>query len=284
MRYRWLPLPAIRSRMSAALRSRLAREYLPAARCDDDLFLVEFPKSGMTWLTFLIANVNAQLSGDRRAVTFFNINDFVPDVWTNRYATMPRTAVPGYRCFKSHAPYLRQYRKVIYLVRDPRDVLVSFWVFLRGLGWWRGTLEELVADRQHGIEGWTRHVSGWLSGIDAAASFSLIRYEDLLANTTGELKRLYGLLGLPVSEEVLAAAIERSSIERMRALDSQFAAGHPARRRCEFVRRHPAGGGRIALPAPVRDLIEQEAASLMERLGYSHPGADEALARLPADA
>lgn len=271
----WKLASAMRSQMSATLSSIAAREYLPADRCDDDLFLVEFPKSGMTWLTFLVANVNAQLSGDRRAVTFFNINDFVPDVWTNRYASVPH-AMPGYRCFKSHASYLRQYRKVFYLVRDPRHVMASFWVFLTGLGWWRGTLEELVADRKHGIQGWIRHVNGWLTGIDAAASFSLIRYEDLLMNTPGELKRLYGLLGLPVTDEVLAAAVERSSIERMRELESQFTPYHPARKNRQFVRRHPTGGGRAQLPAHVCKLIEDQAAPLMERLGYSRDAAGEA--------
>lgn len=282
MPHLWQLASAIRSQMSGALQSIAAREYLPADRCDEDLFLVEFPKSGMTWLTFLVANVNAQLSGDRRAVTFFNINDFVPDVWTNRYASVPHAPMPGYRCFKSHASYLRQYRKVIYLVRDPRHVMASFWVFLNGLGWWRGTLEELVADRQHGIQGWIRHVNGWLTGIDAVASFSLIRYEDLLMDTRGELKRLYGLLGLPVTDEVLAAAVARSSIERMRELESEFTACHPARKNRQFVRRHPTGGERAQLPEHVRELIEHQAAPLMERLGYSRHAAGKAAAGLPA--
>jgi hypothetical protein len=50
---------------------------------------------------------------------------------------------------------------------------------------WQGTLEELVAHPQYGISAWVRHVGGWLDHVDATASFTLLRYEDLRARTGG---------------------------------------------------------------------------------------------------
>ena len=226
----------------------MSRHFLPGERHDDDLFVVEFPKSGVTWLTFLLANVNAQIAGDRRAVTFFNLNDFVPDVQSVSHVSVPRAAVPGYRFFKSHAPYMAEYRKVFYLVRDPRHVMVSYWTFLTSLGWFRGNLEQLVADRTHGIRAWVDHVTGWLDGVHPSASFALVRYEDLLSNPHGELGRLYRLLGMPVTDEVIATAVERSSIERMRDLEAEAAAGNPALKNFEFVRRHAPGTARAPRP------------------------------------
>lgn len=255
-----------------AVQSLAARQYLPRVRNDDDLFVVEFPKSGVTWLTFLVANVNAQLNGDPRAVTFFNVNDFVPDVQSVRHIGPARSPLPGYRCFKSHAPYVAAYRKVIYLVRDPRHVMVSYWTFLQALGWWRGSLEQLIAHPRYGIRAWVKHVEGWLHGVDAASSFAVLRYEDLTADTAAELSRLYTLLGLPVTSAMIALAIERSSIARMRELEAQFAAGHPALRGVEFVRREPVGGARIALPDTLRERIEREAAPTMKQLGYAPGG------------
>lgn len=248
------------------------RESLPSERHDEDLYLVEFPKSGVTWLTFLIANVNVLLNGDRRVVTFFNINDFVPDVQVTRYASLPHSPLPGYRCFKSHAPRLQQYRKVFYLVRDPRHIMVSYWVFLNSIGWWRGTLEQLISHPEFGIAAWVDHVTGWLDGSDATVSFALIRYEDLMADTHGELKRLYGLLGMPVTDALLQDAVERSSIERMRELEAEFNARHPALKNFAFVRRDPPGGARGPLPDHLRDVIERRAGPLMERLGYRLTG------------
>jgi hypothetical protein len=263
------------AQLTDVVQSLAARPFLPAERNDDDLFIVEFPKSGVTWLTFLIANVNAQLNGDPRAVTFFNVNDFVPDVQSVRHVGPARAAMPGYRCFKSHSPYLSSYRKVIYLVRDPRDVMASYWTFLRGLGWWGGTLEQLVAHRKYGIRAWMDHVGGWLRGIDAATSFALLRYEDLTANTSAELTHLYALLGLPVTPGIIATAIERSSIERMRQLERSFAASHPALGGLEFVRQQPLGGARTPISSAARELIEREAVSVMKQLGYGPVGALE---------
>ena len=229
---------------------------------------MEFPKSGVTWLTFLIANTNILLNNDRRSVTFFNVNDFVPDVQVVSHFGASALAIPGYRCFKSHSSYIRRYRKVFYLVRDPRHVMVSYWAFLTGLGWWRGSLEDLIRSRKFGIKAWCAHVGGWLDGADAAASFVLVRYEDLVANTRHELARLYQLLGLPVDDQILSIAIERSGIDRMREAEAAFNSGHPALRDLEFVRRGRPGGSRHALPDELRRLIESEAAPLMRRLGY----------------
>lgn len=265
--FRQLLSPA-RRLLGRAAQSRISRPFLPGERHDDDLFVVEFPKSGVTWLTFLLANVNAQLGGDRRAVTYFNLNDFVPDVQSVSHLSVPRAALPGYRFFKSHAPYIPEYRKVFYLVRDPRQVMVSYLAFLTGLGWFRGTLEQLVADKTLGIRAWVDHVAGWLDGIHPSASFALVRYEDLLSNPHGELERLYRLLGLPVTAEIIATAVQRSSIERMRELEAQAAASHPALRNFEFVRRHAPGTPRAPVPDHVREMIEREAGVLMERIGY----------------
>lgn len=260
---------ATRAHLASALRTYVSYEFLPAERRDDDLFLVEFPKSGVTWLTFLVANVNALLSGDQRNITFFNINDFVPDVQVTPHVGPPLLRLPGYRCFKSHSPYIRRYRKTFYLVRDPRHVMVSYWTFLKALGWWRGTLEELVEHPGYGVAAWVEHVSGWLDRVDPAASFTLIRYEDMVANPAGELQRLYQLLGVTLSEEILALAVERSSLERMRESEALMAAGHPALKNVEFVRRGGVGGAREALAPQIRRRIEEQAGSVMTRLGYS---------------
>jgi hypothetical protein len=265
-------LSATRARIGDAAVSFAEWNSLPGERRDDDLFLVEFPKSGVTWLTFLMANVNALLAGERRDITFYNINDFIPDVHSVRFVSSASAALLGYRCFKSHSPYVRRYRKVIYLVRDPRHVMVSYWRFLKGLGWWSGSVEELVVHRKYGIGAWVDHVDGWLSGVDAAASFGLVRYEDFLADAGRELQRLYAMLGFALTDELIAAAVERSSLERMRQLEAGFAAGHPALKNLEFVRRGEVGGAREPLSVHAQELIERRAGNLMRMLGYGAQG------------
>src|SRR5271155_3180145 len=92
---------ATRTRLRDAVEGYIHDEYLPRPRQDDDLFIVEFPKSGITWLTFLIANINIILSNDHREVTFFNISDFVPEPQTTKYLGPEKLSAPGFRCLRS---------------------------------------------------------------------------------------------------------------------------------------------------------------------------------------
>src|SRR5208337_5516979 len=82
----------------------------------DDTFLVSYPRSGNTWTRFLIAN----LLHPQEHVTFANIERQVPDAeaQSSRYMR----GVPSPRIIKSHSYFHPRYPRVIYIVRDPRDV------------------------------------------------------------------------------------------------------------------------------------------------------------------
>ncbi len=261
-------LTGIGSLIVDAVSTASKRHYLPVPRRDDDLFLVEFPKSGITWLTFLIANVNLLINDDPRTATLFNINDFVPDVQSVRHLQGLPYRLPGYRIFKSHATYLREYRKIVYVVRDPRHVMSSYLAFLKGLGQWTEGIEELVVHQYYGIGAWRDHVTGWLENADAASSFTLLRYEDLLAKPQGELARLYRLMGVAVTPEQINLAVERSTIHALGNLEREFNACHPAIQKLHFFRTGSLGGSREPMPESVLRRIEDVAGEVMTRIGY----------------
>lgn len=237
----------------------------------DDTFLVEFPKSGITWLTFLIASVNLQKSGIDRQPTFFAINDLVPDIHTSRHLPKP-LPFPGHRFIKSHAPHNPLYSKVIYLVRDPRDVMASYHAFATKLGWYQGSLSDMIRDQYFGIEAWVNHAQSWLTQTRPSVSFNVIRYEDLRSDTAGVLKHIYALLGFTIEPEVIHTAVESSSFSKMKAnegfctdrnltLPSDFT----------FVRK---GGNSHKEEISAEDLgyIEQLAGETMKVFGYEcHP-------------
>ena len=267
---KWIALKA-RALAASGLRPIERPVEVPANPRHDDLYLVEFPKSGVTWLCFLIANTNLLLSGDdKRQVTFFNVHAFIPEINVSSHLADPATALPGFRIIKSHAPLNLDYPRVFYLVRDPRDVMVSYHAFLNKTGWFRSSLNELIEHPDFGIAAWVGHVSGWLDNVPASRSFAVLRYEDLLADPAKELKALYRLLGFELADTLAGDAVERSTIDRMRLLEAEANARHPANSGMEFVRKGKTGGGRERLPDSAKQQIELVAGSLLKRLGYPH--------------
>lgn len=251
-------------------RRRLYAAGLPSEPCNDDLYLVEFPKSGITWLTFLVANANLLLAGEtHRQVTFFNILDFVPDVHVNRNISPATSHAPGFRCIKSHATYNPYYRKVVYLVRDPRNVMPSLHAFLTKLGWYGGSLEQMIDDSRFGANAWAAHVRSWLDRIHPTHSFLILRYEDLLADTAAQLRTLYRHLGWELDDQLVAKAVERSSLDRMKLEEALFNAANPSLASFSFVRDGRASGPRQEMPPSVVARIEAHAAGEMTRLGYA---------------
>lgn len=233
----------------------------------DDTFLVEFPKSGITWLTFLIASVNLQKSGIDRQPTFFAVNDLVPDIHTSRHLPTP-LPFPGHRFIKSHAPHNPLYSKVIYLVRDPRDVMASYHAFAGKLGWYQGSLSDMIRDQQFGIEAWVKHVQSWLTQTRPSVSFSVIRYEDLLSDTAGILHHIYALLGFNIEQHVIHAAVVGASFSKMKENDA-FCADRNLTlpKDFTFVRK---GGTSHKEEISAEDLryIEQHAGETMKIFGY----------------
>src|SRR6201987_839110 len=87
----------------------------------DDVFLVSYPRSGNTWTRFLLGNLIHQ----DEPVTFSNIESRIPEIYFNPDRAL--RALPRPRMLKSHECFQPQYPHVIYIVRDPRDVAISFY-------------------------------------------------------------------------------------------------------------------------------------------------------------
>lgn len=245
---------------------------LPKNQHHDDVWLVEFPKSGVTWLTFLIANVNCKMTNRNVNVNFYNINDFVPDIHVSRYLKDDLALYPGYRFIKSHSLYNPFYYKVIYLIRDPRSVMVSYYNFLVGLQSYSGSISTLIRGKKYGIDAWIKHVSGWLYDVSPDKRIFFIKYEDLLKDTTGCLSNLYCHLGLNVPETVLKNAVESSSKNKMKELERAWKNGDVKFRAIlkdfQFVREGGASNYLNTLSSEDVKYINYKAGELMKMFGY----------------
>lgn len=250
---------------------RAARNF---AVYPDDTFVVSYPRSGNTWTRFLIAN----LVYPEKNVAFTNIEKLIPD--TSSQSNRALKATPRPRIIKTHEYFDHRYRKMIYIVRDPRDVALSYYDFQRKYrqiedGY---PLEQYVDDFVQGrlisIDWgtWAENVASWMYTRGKRKEFLLLRYEDMMKDTMHELTRIANFLGIAPETQRLQQAIERSSADRMRELEKleadQWVATKNRRKDIPFVRVAKAGGWRTSLPETCVRQIETAWGDLMTTLGY----------------
>ena len=184
---------------------------------DDDTFLVAYPKSGITWLRFLLGNYFAEGKCD-----FSNSHLVIPDIHYNpEYCSQ----IVGPRLIKSHMPYTADYPKVIYLVRDGRDVAVSYFYYLKKYRriapeiTFMEFITEFNAGKIDQFGHWGEHVTSWVDPQNS--NLLLIRYEDMKDDTGQVLEKVLTFSGYKIDKQKINMAIEASSFERMRRSEEE---------------------------------------------------------------
>lgn len=254
-----------------------------------DVFVVSYPKSGNTWTRFLVGNLIYQ----DEPVTFANVESRLPSLYVHSDRKLRKLP----RVLKSHDCFDPRYKTVIYIVRDPRDVVVSAYHYAVKLGvlpenW---PVEKFVPTLLDGSfdsgllvnprwGSWYDNVASWLAMKDNR-KFLLLRYEDMLDDPERELVKVADLLGLEATPERLARAVKLSSADHMRELEKTQAAEWSLTKNTRpdmaFVRKARAGTWRSELPPQAVTDIETAWGSLMRALGYELAAAPPEPAALP---
>lgn len=260
-------------RLSLAWRMLCGRQvfYDQVRLFTDDTFLASFPKSGNTWLRFIAAH----LTHPGQTVDFSTIGQQVAD--THLASARELAAVPRPRLLKTHRHVERRMRRVVYLVRDPRDVCVSMFHYSRKTGRLDATEPAEVQMPAFALsfvlaDGWAEHVGGWIGAREGREGFLLLRYEDLLADAPAQIARLAAFLGSQADAarcEQIAQATDRRVMRRQeqeQGKDWQGAKGTD--QSIPFVRKASAGGWRDELPGEAARLMRERWGDVMDQLGY----------------
>ncbi len=248
----------------ASVKRRLAGgAALPLDPRHSDLSLVDYPRSGVTWLSVLVGNMALVASGRPEIATFATSNLYVPDIHVSRAIGDLPYHRPPCRVIKSHAEHRPDYLFVVYLVRHPVAVMKSYHGFLREYGGWTGSFEALVACARRGVPAWKRHVRSWLWRPPGAARLLVLRYEDLMADAPGELDRVSRAFGWEIGAEAIAEAVARSGVEAMAANEAMFRP-MKARPGGPFVRRP----FEETVPPGLEERVAADCAEELALLGY----------------
>lgn len=188
---------------------------------EGDVFLASFPKSGSTWVRFVLANLISLRYWNGRPLDFPTLDGTLPELGVSRLSPPWPYADLLPRVIKTHQPAWPILRDVpaVLLMRDPLDVMVSFFHHDRAQGGLRLAEAELsgfLRHPRHGLPGWTRHTHSWTqSGVQ------ILKYEELREDPTTGFAALCQMLDIRVEPPLIEEAVSRSTMKETRRAEER---------------------------------------------------------------
>ena len=231
------------------LNERATARFLRESLADIDAVLVSFPKSGRTWLRFALScyfDRAASLGLNPDLTTTFRVlpnmdHDPVRGLPIFGYRGNPRIPLIAVT-HRTYEPSFFRNAPVIFLVRDPRDVMVSaYFHATRHKHRFSGSLKAFLKDREQGLTALLHYLNGWALGLGAHPHL-VVSYEAMSAAPADAIAGVLRFLAVPCDEIALAHAVEASSFEAMRRSEEQVGIpGHVYNRNDEQSRRMRKG-------------------------------------------
>ncbi len=191
-----------------------------------DAFVISFPKCGRTWLRLMLGHYLLDGGpGDPLDVKGITIKR--PDLPTIHFS---HDDYPHWKPVQDLHPDKSIYedKTIALLVRDPRDVVVSYYFqyVLRGDrerandASFAGTLSDFIRHDIGGIRSVIGFYNIWAMNRGLPRRFAMIRYEDLHSDPERELRSFVEFLGLPdLGPARITSAVQVGAFENMRALE-----------------------------------------------------------------
>ncbi|XP_062249286.1 sulfotransferase family 5A, member 1 [Platichthys flesus] len=193
---------------------------------DTDVLIVSYPKSGTTWMQEIVTLVASR--GDP------HLNQTVPN-WTrapwleHHYsAAVLEASSPTQRTITTHLPHhllgpalQGSKAKVIYVSRNPKDVVVSFYHFHKMANFLpcAGTFEEFLNKFLEGtlnFGSWFDHFKGWTSQMASMDNLLHVTYEEMSLDLHGAIRRVSSFLECPLVEEEVNKSVQHCSFAGMK--------------------------------------------------------------------
>jgi hypothetical protein len=185
----------------------------------DDSFIIAHPRSGSTWLRTILANILRPDNPSNPDV----FNTLIPGVSIRGALSVNRLPAP--RIIMSHTWYRPGLPTVVYLVRDGRDVLVSFYHYTITRSGQSDRIDfsdffNLYYKGKYGYL-WHHHVTSWLNnGREEMGNHCLIiRFEDLREDTVAVVERVTDFLGISATRKQIEVAVQQATLANLRKIE-----------------------------------------------------------------
>lgn len=269
------------------LKKNPLRHYAPGSQ---DVFVMTFPKSGTNWMMQIAHQLIHHGKGE-----YEHLHDVVP--WPDTLvmpaplrhyaiqlddATHWRSAPEPLRVIKTHfswdmLPHSDQ-AKYIAVIRDPKDVFVSNYHFVRDSVYGRAmpsveTWFELFLSPDFPLGGsWAASTAGYWAERHRP-NVLIASFKEMKRDLRGTVKNVARFLNIDVGADVIDEVCRRSSFEYMKVADRKFAMGKMVAWRTPgaMIRKGSQGSSsELLTPAQQRQIDEFFIAELA-RLGSDFP-------------
>lgn len=204
-----------------------------------DVILVTQPKAGTTWLkalAFAILN-RSNYSFSQHPLLSCSPHECVPFLEISYVGGHAADfgSVAQQRLFATHIPYsllpasvADSECRIVYLCRDPKDVLVSLWHFMKAM---EPEIVELNQAFEMFCDGaspygpvWEHNLEYWRESLRRPEKVLFLKYEEITAEPTRSAKRLAEFMGCPFSEEeetdgVVEEVVRLCSFEKLSSME-----------------------------------------------------------------
>jgi len=250
--------------------------------------IVGYPKSGSTWVTRLVAELVVC-----PVVGFWNSDH-------NEIAREGPHRNSDFQCFKSHHQFHEIHNnnalyeeKIIYVMRDPRDIVISganyfpiepwpfvaklvmkfpkIWAIYRKMVRMFSPEGYRIKQMVHAVLYGSEHINHWVR-FPWKVHYKpylkhdcfFVKYEDLLAAPEYECKRILGYLGLHRQDDQIREAIERQSFNERK---EEFLKNNE-NEKAKFMRVGESGQWKKKLSKEQKELFWAILSDDLRRFGY----------------
>jgi len=188
------------------------------------IYVLSYPKSGRTWLRLMIGKAldehyQLRAANPMELGRMHALHRDIPRIRvTHENAHRAETIEAGKQRFRD--------KTVVFLVRDPRDVVVSmYFEASRRSDLFQGTISDFVRQPVGGLDAIIDYDNVWAAAASVPRRFHLVRYEDLHRTPATVLASVLEAMQLPVGPAAIEAAIAFSKFDNMRKLEAANAFG-----------------------------------------------------------